>query len=520
MTDADTGAPLRGAIVTAWSRGGSGGDRATASARVGEDGRYRIEGVLPGEYGVVARHPAFVSQALGQTTPRTPERSLLVTAGAVAGPLDFAMLRGAAVSGRVVDELGEPVERISVRASKLRRVASRWQLVPHGEAVLTNDLGEYRLHGLPPGEYVVGGDPPRHPLSGAHVVPADARDLVPTWAPGTSSPADAQRVRLEAGGEGQADIQLVVAAIASIDGRAVDSQGQAIPGAIVELHARGQLGGLKAGSTAVNADGSFRFHGVPPGSYTVVVSPRRSAAIDPQTGLTRGTELGSVDADIAGGTLTTLTVRTEPGTTIRGRLIVDGDPTLLSGRTPFVVATIIDPTIPTQAPARARVGPDLSFELHGARGRVQLRLNGVPAGWWTRTVRHGRSDVTDDLDVGRAEIIDGVEIVVNTRTTAVRGTVKHATGADVDAVVVIFAQDERRWDDPIVAAGTTLVRPVEDGTFQAPLRPGSYFVIALGTTEVKSDDLGDPAYLRELAPRATRVDLAEGQIPELALVVP
>jgi hypothetical protein len=201
--------------------------------------------------------------------------------------------------------------------------------------------------------------------------------------------------------------------------------------------------------------------------------------------------------------------------------VVDGDPALLAGHAPFIVAAAIDGTMPNQNPARARVEPDLSFEMHGARGRVQLRLVGVPDGWWTRTVRRNGADVTDGLETGQETAISGVDLVVSTKPTEVRGTVKHASGANVDAVVLLFTQDAARWEDSVRAAATTLVRPVEDGSFRSPrMRPGAYYVIALGTTEVRSDDLGDPDYLRELATRATRLDLAEGQVPELALMVP
>jgi hypothetical protein len=219
---------------------------------------------------------------------------------------------------------------------------------------------------------------------------------------------------------------------------------------------------------------------------------------------------------------TPVTVRTEPGTTVRGRLVVDGDPAPLAGRTPFVIATPVGATLPdAMPPARARVNPDLSFEMHGARGRMQLRLNGMPESWWTRSVRRADVDVTDQLDLADAAAIDGVEVIVSTKPTAIRGTVTGASGADVDAVVLIFAQDERRWEESMTAAGTTIVRPMADGSFRSPtVRPGAYFVIALGTTAVKSDDLGDPDYLRELAPRATRIDVAEGQVQALALIVP
>nr|MBA2354758.1 carboxypeptidase regulatory-like domain-containing protein [Acidobacteriota bacterium] len=489
----------------------------------GDDGHYVVRGVQPGEYSLFARHPAYLSQGLGQTAPATPERRVVVTAGAQAGPLHFSLVRGAAIAGRVVDDLGEPAQRVQVRAAKLRRFASEWRLIPFGESVETNDLGEYRLHGLPPGEYVVSAEPPQRPFwtSPESAVTAAEPDLVQTWAPGTHSPADAQRVRLEPGGEGRADLQLVVATVATIAGRALDSRGIPVNDGSVRLQARGGVGGLSAGNVSLNPDGTFGFPGAAPGAYTLVVQPRRSNVSDVHTGEPPPTELGVLDVEVNGEPLTNLVVRTAPGATIRGRLVVDGDAAALGGLVVYVLATPTESQAPVQGSTRARVSPDLSFEMRGVRGRVQLRLVGVPEGWWTRAVRQGGTDATDAVEIGSASVIAGVELVVSTKPTALRGTVTHTSGTPADAVVLLFTRDEPRWEQSVNAAGTMLVRTGEDGHFRSPrVRPGRYYVVALGATEVKSDDFGDPEYLRALAPRATRIDVAEGQIPDVALIVP
>lgn len=518
VTSAATGTGVRGAVVTAYPVGG--GDRVPMSARVGEEGRYRIEGVPAGIYGLYARHPEYLLQGLGQTTPRTPERRVLMTAGLVAGPMDFPLLRGAAISGRVLDELGAPVERIRVRASKLRRFASEWRLMDAGETTETDDRGEYRLFGLAPGEYVIGADPVRQ----VSLVAADgeqARGFVTTWAPSTLTPADAQRVRLEPGGEGHADVQLVFAPVGSIAGRVVNSSGQPVTAGSVRLRARGAITGIEAGQTWLGGDGSFRLPSVPPGRYTLVVEPIVATTTASDRQGTPVTEVGIADVDVASDPLSDLVVRTDPGASLRGRLIIDGDAALLAGRSVFVVASLIDPHTPVRGVERARVRDDLSFELRGIRGPVLLRIAGVPDGWWTRAVRIAGADGTDGVDPGGAASVDRVELVVSTRPTGVRGRVMRATGALADAVVLLFTRDERRWQQSMTAAGIMLVRPDEDGTFRtATVRPGPYYAIALDATEVKSDDLGDPDYLRELAVRATPIDVAEGQLPEMALIVP
>jgi protocatechuate 3,4-dioxygenase beta subunit len=69
----------------------------------------------------------------------------------------------AVISGRVLDDEGEPIPHVQVHAMTYRYMQGRKQLMPTGNAS-TNDLGEYRIFGLPPGKYFVSANPPRQPM--------------------------------------------------------------------------------------------------------------------------------------------------------------------------------------------------------------------------------------------------------------------------------------------------------------------------------------------------------------------
>jgi len=68
--------------------------------------------------------------------------------GGSVADVTLTMAPTAVISGRVTDEYGEPASKIYVRASTTRVVAE----------ARTNDLGEYRLFGLPPEAYVISAE--------------------------------------------------------------------------------------------------------------------------------------------------------------------------------------------------------------------------------------------------------------------------------------------------------------------------------------------------------------------------
>ena len=70
------------------------------------------------------------------------------------------MWKNAAITGTIVDEAGEPVVALQVRAVRRMFIGGRRRFVPSGALATTDDRGVYRLSGLPPGEYLVAASQP------------------------------------------------------------------------------------------------------------------------------------------------------------------------------------------------------------------------------------------------------------------------------------------------------------------------------------------------------------------------
>lgn len=118
-------------------------DGRLADARVvdaDERGRFVFRAVAPGSYRVSAHDQGFI---------RGESRAIAVTSGQSIGDVVLTMTPTGVITGRVVDEYGDPAARVYVRATSRESTFE----------AQTNDLGEYRLFDLPPGSYIVSAMP-------------------------------------------------------------------------------------------------------------------------------------------------------------------------------------------------------------------------------------------------------------------------------------------------------------------------------------------------------------------------
>jgi hypothetical protein len=130
----------------------------------------------------------------------------------------------------------------------------------------SNDIGEYRLFGIPPGQYFIsaivrmGG--------GLNEAPADDRSgYAPTYYPGTANVTEAQRVTLGIGQQlNDINIALSPTRLARVTGTAVDSQGRPIQGFLMMIQ---PTGGFTTMGGQLRPDGSFSIANVAPGEYTL-----------------------------------------------------------------------------------------------------------------------------------------------------------------------------------------------------------------------------------------------------------
>ncbi len=107
-------------------------------ARTDREGRFVVPGLPAGRYRIIVERDGYVRAV-----------SMATIESAAATTTAIALTPTGVITGRVADAQGNPVSRAFVRAAS-GKVSYEGQ---------TNDLGEYRIFDLPPGQYVVNAAP-------------------------------------------------------------------------------------------------------------------------------------------------------------------------------------------------------------------------------------------------------------------------------------------------------------------------------------------------------------------------
>jgi protocatechuate 3,4-dioxygenase beta subunit len=294
-----------------------------------ENGRYAFDDLEPGRYRIMVQKAGFALL----DGPGMPE--VVLDGNERRNAVDVTLQKGAVIAGRVLDARGEPLVGVQVAAMRKPAVppsgASRDDfIVPVGQGAQSNDLGEFRLFGLPPGEYYVQAMPT--PDFGGHAAPR-ATVLLPTYFPGTSDRAAAQPISLD-GGQTSSEIviRMVDAPAFEVSGVVRDEAGRPVVNAMVRLVTEGPDGqptfrmGLWDYQSRTDSSGTFTMHSVTNGTYTLLaIAP--IVISGPAGGRGAGTATGSGGAtsyafssSMSGGTVGGgVTTETGNGTTIQYR---------------------------------------------------------------------------------------------------------------------------------------------------------------------------------------------------------
>jgi hypothetical protein len=272
VIDGGTQAPIAGARVTllpapiARPAAPMGGP--PAQAVTGDDGMYTFSGVPEGRYRVQVQKIGFA--------PPTDTPIVQVGAGqTLAGP-DLRLTKGGAISGRILDARGEPMAEVMVTAVRKPTAASgRGRgafALQTGQPGQTNDIGEFRISGLPAGDYYVAASPlPMIPFGQSSS--AGGTTLVATYYPGASTTAGAQVITVAAGQTiSNLEFAMLSAVGYSITGVVVDESNNLVGGAMVMLMPTQPVGLGPRGSSRTLPDGTFRINGVTPGAYRLNAS--------------------------------------------------------------------------------------------------------------------------------------------------------------------------------------------------------------------------------------------------------
>ena len=263
VVDARTFQPLRGAIVRATRVPTDKPDAAPQIGfRTGEDGKFILRGVAPGIVNFYVVKPGY------HPGPYSSVRS--AADGERIGNVVLTVLPGASISGRVVDQSGQPIAGVRVMTAKPVQLDPKNQRTFSGLATasVTDDDGQYWMGGLAAGEYLVSASP-YDQVENPQISPVVNQSL-----------GETVTVKLDVG-EDLTGIDVVVPLRPSIarpgqvrpqsgsvvSGRVIDTKGRSIPNSMVLLvPANEPSGGIRA---TTDSDGNFRITDVPAGTFGI-----------------------------------------------------------------------------------------------------------------------------------------------------------------------------------------------------------------------------------------------------------
>jgi hypothetical protein len=504
---AGTGAPVRRAQVRAMSMEGRGGGVTSTDAQ----GNFEIKELPAGRYNVTAMKGGFVQGQFGQRRPTEPGTPIDLSDGQTAEKVNFVLSRGSVIAGRVVDDGGEPVSATQVAAVRYQFISGTRRLVPaggEGSTDRTDDQGNFRLFGLPPGEYYISANNRQNMMMMPGMNNTEAEGFAPTYFPGTPNIAEATRVTVKAGQEMTgANFALIIARMARVRGRAINSRGEPVTGAMLMMMPdEPMMISMNMNNAMVAGDGTFQFANVPPGRYNLQVRP--SGMPSPTS------EFGSMKVVVGNDDIDNLMIATSTGATARGVVITDDGsvPTFRADQV-SIFPSPADPTPMMVNPGMNRINEDFTFELTGLSDRRLFRANvGQNLGWYLKAVMLDGEDVTDsgvEFTPGRS--YDGLQVIFTQKTTDLSGLVTDDRGKPVlDATVVIFPANKERWT--YSSRYVRSLRPDTNGKYNIKSLPPSEDYLIIAVQNLESGQGSDPDFLTRAREEAQSFSLNEGEI--------
>jgi hypothetical protein len=251
-------------------------------ATTDSQGAFEFTGLPAGSYRVFANasqySPQYLGMVFGGKRPNgfglsDPGQPIQLGEGQSFDKVLIALPRGGVITGRVTDENGEPLTRVQVYTVFFPPGSSRGMRMGSGSQ--TDDLGQFRVYGLQPGEHAVVAEGMRNNFVPPNAPPETEEDkigFVTTYYPGTADEGAAQRIRTRVGTETPGiEIRLLQDRLYRVSGTVVDSHGQ--PLARVNGQVMRRTPGMTGGSSfGFNTDdkGQFKKRNVASGNYRLI----------------------------------------------------------------------------------------------------------------------------------------------------------------------------------------------------------------------------------------------------------
>jgi hypothetical protein len=460
-------------------------------------GRFSIGSLAPGSYRVFFEHDGFLRAEYGQRGPGKTGAAVEITAGKNVTGITVSLTAAAAIYGRVINASNDPVIHATVKALKPTYRDGERSLQPV-QSVQTNDLGEYRLFGLPPGNYFLSVTPIPAPsiqggtlttpsgggysvqqlqglLAAGNAIDPRALDTlteVTLYAPGTADPAAASAIDLKAGTTYRApDLRTIRTRTYGISGQVVDDAGQPVPqfsAILTPLDASSEP--LRSTRILTGPSPGMEFSRVRPGVYELLVSKLVSVNPDAVISLSEN-RMALVGVTVGNENIDNLRVVLQPTPVIKGRF------TMESGTLPENTRVRLKGSRGIASAQFGATAPDGSFNMNRIPpGDYRLEFLNLPQNLFVRSAKLGARDVSSSTIHVEGAIADQLEIVLSGNTSTVDAFVVDRNKQPSAATTVVLVPDsERRQLFDLYRTATT------DSSGRAILTnvaPGSYKLFA------------------------------------------
>ena len=395
-----------------------------------QDGFYHFNKLPPGTYSVTVSTPAFVLTSRSDSIFKT----VLIGEDENVDGINFALVRGGVITGRVTDADGHAVIAQQVQVFPviaLEQRAMERGMYPAGNT-LTDDRGVYRIFGLRAGRYKVSAGRSDDD-QGASYNQTRNISYRQVFHPDVSDASKATVIEVSEGSEAtNVDIALSRAMqMFSASGVALDSE-TGLPVAGMRVGVQRSLGQRfePVNTSAIsNSRGEFTVEGLIPGKYFAHVYPNQAGELRAEP----------LSFEIKDQDLTTLTVRLGKGASVSGVLVLD-----TSDRTAFEKLLQLQlrgysmtptPGMALGSSAISPIGVDGSFRLAGlGGGRLNLLLATpsspiMPKGFAVVRVEREGVVLPRGLELKDGEQLTGVRVIVAYGSAVIRGVVKVENGS-------------------------------------------------------------------------------------------
>ena len=423
-------------------------------------GNYRISKIPAGSYEVRALTKSLVAET------QQPRKFFMIAEGENVEDINFALVRGGVITGKLTDADGEPL----IERYLTLEFAQTADTFTHSKSVKTDDRGIYRFFGVPPGKYRVSAGESDNRLPGGSQ-PVYKR----TFYPSVTDSAKASVIEVTEGSEANnVDITLPrPVATFRVSGRIVDAR-TGKPLSNMKYGVQQTRGNETQGSQGgiSNAAGEFNLDNAQPGTYTFYIVPD-SEDVQPE----------SLVFQVDDRDVTDLLIQARKGGSVSGVVVFEDSEKkgVPSEDKLEIFASVQNAKHQFNGRPPAYVASDGSFRVMGLQsGRVHFTVFGFTKGRDSRSlqiVRIERNGTVQpsEIDLKEGEDIAGVKITIKEDSGAIRGVIKFENGELPPSQLSLWItrldgnttnpetrDSYRQWD----SRNRFLFQPVAPGTYE------------------------------------------------------